>query len=79
MSMKQTTDFLLYLNEQVQKEELRDIWLAKDTELSLNEFISQNTKKRSLKTQSIKKDEEVIAWAEMILNSDTKGDADGAI
>ncbi|MCY7171785.1 hypothetical protein MK516_04525 [Streptococcus gallolyticus subsp. gallolyticus] len=81
MSLGQTLDFLVYLINEIQKEELRDIWLAKDTELSLGEFINKNlhSKRRQGKKQSVEKDKKAIEMAEFILNNDKKGDVDGAI
>lgn len=81
MTLGQTLDFLVYLANETQKEELRDIWLAKDTELSLGEFINKNlhSKRRTDKKQSVEKDKQAIAMAEFILNNDKKGDVDGTI
>ena len=81
MSLGQTLDFLVYLINEIQKEELRDIWLAKDTELSLGEFINKNlhSKERQGKKQSVEKDKKAIEMAEFILNNDKKGDVDGTI
>lgn len=81
MTLGQTLDFLVYLINEIQKEELRDIWLAKDTELSLGEFINKNlhSKGRQGKKQSVEKDKKAIEMAEFILNNDKKGDADGTI
>lgn len=70
---------MLYLNEQIQKEELRDIWLAKYTELSLDEFINQNLISNRPKEQPKAKDDDLMSWAEMILANDTKGETDGTI
>lgn len=81
MTLGQTLDFLVYLINEIQKEELRDIWLTKDTELSLGEFINKNlhSKGRQGKKQSVEKDKKAIEMAEFILNNDKKGDADGTI
>jgi hypothetical protein len=81
MTLGQTLDFLVYLVNEAQKEELRDIWLAKDTELSLGEFINNNlhSEGRQDKKQSVEKDKKAIEMAEFILNNDKKGDVDGTI
>lgn len=81
MTLGQTLDFLVYLVNEAQKEELRDIWLAKDTELSLGEFINNNlhSEGRQGKKQSVEKDKKAIEMAEFILNNDKKGDVDGTI
>lgn len=80
MSLGQTLDFLVYLVNETQKEELRDIWLAKDTEMSLGEFINKNLHSSGKgKTQSVEKDKKAIEMAEFILNNDKKGDVDGTI
>ena len=80
MSLGQTLDFLVYIVNETQKEELRDIWLAKDTEMSLGEFINKNLHSSGKgKTQSVEKDKKAIEMAEFILNNDKKGDVDGTI
>jgi hypothetical protein len=81
MTLGQTLDFLVYLVNETQKEELRDIWLAKDTELSLGEFINNNLHPEGCqgKKQSVEKDKKAIEMAEFILNNDKKGDVDGTI
>ncbi|MGT2959303.1 hypothetical protein ACVR1D_09795 [Streptococcus bovimastitidis] len=72
--MKETVDFLIYLIDAKTREELREIWLAKDFEINLKEFIDKympKTRGKSI-TQSVDKDKEAIELAESILSMPIK-------
>ncbi|WP_238989728.1 hypothetical protein [Streptococcus uberis] len=72
--MKETVDFLIYLIDAKTREELREIWLAKDFEINLKDFIDKHmpkTRGESI-TQSVDKDKEAIELAESILSMPIK-------
>ncbi|WP_238990592.1 hypothetical protein [Streptococcus uberis] len=72
--MKETVDFLIYLIDAKTREELREIWLAKDFEINLKDFIDKHMPKTRGKniTQSVDKDKEAIELAESILSMPIK-------
>ncbi|EHI69869.1 hypothetical protein STRIC_1431 [Streptococcus ictaluri 707-05] len=62
----------MYLFEKEDEEKLTEIWISKDFEISLDEFLKKYSKKSHIdkqkqKRQSIERDKQVIAQAEAIL------------
>ncbi|KYP21708.1 hypothetical protein [Streptococcus parauberis] len=70
MTIKETVDFLLYLFDAKTREELREVWLAKDIEMTLSDYINKemNKHKPKTKTQSVEEDKKAIELAESIMS-----------
>ncbi|EGL48913.1 hypothetical protein HMPREF9964_0077 [Streptococcus dysgalactiae subsp. equisimilis SK1249] len=65
-------DFFLYLFDKEDEEKLTEIWMSKDFDIPLSDFLKNNSKKSYInkqeqKRQSIERDKQLIAQAEAIL------------
>lgn len=70
MTIKETVDFLFYLIDTQNREEFKEIWLSKEIDMSLSDFIEKNMNqiKQKTKTQSLEKDKKAIELAENIMS-----------
>lgn len=70
MTIKETVDFLFYLIDTQNREDLKEVWLSKEIDMSLSDFIEKNMNhiKRKTKTQSLEKDKKAIELAENIMS-----------
>lgn len=71
--LKSALDFFLYVFDEEDKEALTKIWLAKEVDMTLADFIKKYSKKTYIKrldqrTQSVAKDKQALDQAEAILN-----------
>ncbi|MFA9413276.1 hypothetical protein ACERC8_01315 [Streptococcus sp. E29BA] len=71
--LKGALDFFLYVFDEEDKEALTKIWLAKEVDMTLADFITKYSKKAYIKrldqrTQSVAKDKRALEQAEAILN-----------
>lgn len=71
--LKGALDFFLYVFDEEDKEALTKIWLAKDVDMTLADFLKKYSKKTYLKrieqrTQSVEEDEQAMALAASILS-----------
>ncbi|GET71313.1 hypothetical protein Javan117_0022 [Streptococcus phage Javan117] len=65
-------DFFLYLFDKEDEEKLTEIWMSKDFDIPLSDFLKKYSKKSYInkqeqKRQSIERDKQLIAQAEAIL------------
>lgn len=74
--LKEALDFFFYLLDEEDKEALTKIWLAKEIDQPLGDFIKKYSKKSYIKRmdsaggrrQSVEEDKKALALAESILN-----------
>lgn len=74
-TLKEALDFFFYLFDEEDKEELTQIWLAKEIDQPLGEFLEKYSKKNYIerqksvagRTQSVPEDEKALALAKSIL------------
>lgn len=71
--LKGALDFFLYVFDEEDKEALTKIWLAKEVDMTLADFIKKYSKKTYLRrmdkrTQSVAEDQKAMALADSILN-----------
>lgn len=72
-TLRESLDFFCYLLDEEDREELTRIWLSKDFELSLPDFLKKYSKKRYVERREKRAvpqqtDDEALAKADAILN-----------
>lgn len=72
-TLKESLDFFLYLFDEEDKDVLKEIWLAKEVDMSLQSFIDKHSKKRYIskvnRKQILENDtDSALKNAESILN-----------
>ena len=75
LDLSEVNDLVVYLLEQQIEEQLWEIWVNKDIELSLDEFKKKTVKKSTSKQLSKEEEEEILNKAQSILDMEVSEEA----
>lgn len=75
LDLSEVNDLVVYLLEQQIEEQLWEIWVNKDIELSFDEFKKKTVKKSTSKQLSKEEEEEILNKAQSILDMEVSEEA----